>query len=193
VRVLGISASPRSGNTEALLARLLEGASSQGAAVKMIRLARRDIAPCTHCDACLENGECNIDDDMQELYKELEKADAVVFASPVHFMAVASHAKLFIDRCQALWARKYVLKRPPLGDSNPRKGIFISVGAMKGRHIFDGPRATVKALFASLDIAYAGELLFDGTDGAGEIVNRPGALDEAFKLGAKLAEESSGS
>jgi hypothetical protein len=50
--------------------------------------------------------------------------------------------KSLIDRCQALWARKYVLKMkiPEEG----RKGAFIGVGATRGNQLFDGSRLVMK-------------------------------------------------
>jgi multimeric flavodoxin WrbA len=186
MKVLGLLGSPRRGNTFALLSHFLEGVSSCGAETKSINLAELDIDPCTHCDACLEDGECNINDSMQALYREMKTADIIVLASPIHFMTVTAQTKLFIDRCQAIWARKYILGRAPFGDDKPRKGVFISVGGMKGQNIFDCARITVKALFASLNISYAEELLFSEIDKEGDIVHHPQALDDAFKLGASL-------
>ncbi len=91
MRVLGIAGSPRrGGNTDLLLAEVMKGAASQGAEVKTIVLCDLDIAPCLHCDACLKKGKCKIQDDMQMLYRELEQADRIVLASPVHFMGITA-------------------------------------------------------------------------------------------------------
>jgi multimeric flavodoxin WrbA len=170
------------------LAQVLKGAESQGAEVKTIVLNDLEVAPCQHCDACLEAGRCKVKDDMQMVYRELEKADRIVLASPLHFMGVTAQAKAMIDRCQALWARKYVLKQPPLGDRRPRKGLFIAVGGMKLANLFEPALATVKALFKVLDITYAGELLFSGMDEKGAIANHPDALKQAFLAGQRLVE-----
>jgi multimeric flavodoxin WrbA len=167
----------------------MEGAASQGAEVKTVVLNDLEITPCQHCDACLEAGECRIEDDMAMVYRELEKADRIVLASPVHFMGVTAQAKAMIDRCQALWARKYVLKQPPLGDRRQRKGLFIAVGGMKLANLFEPALATVKALFKVLDIAYAGELLFAGIDEKGAIKKHPDALKQAFTAGQRLVED----
>jgi multimeric flavodoxin WrbA len=166
----------------------MEGAASQGAEVKTIVLNDLEITPCQHCDACLEAGECRIEDGMQMVYRELEKADRIVLASPVHFMGVTAQAKAMVDRCQALWARKYVLKQPPLGDRRQRKGLFIAVGGMKLASLFEPALATVKALFKVLDIAYAGELLFAGIDEKGAIKKHPDVLKQAFTAGQRLVE-----
>jgi len=190
VRVLGIAGSPRrGGNTDLLLAKVLKGAAAEGAEVKTIVLNDLDITPCQHCDACFEAGVCRIKDDMQMVYEELEKADRIVLASPVQFMGVSAQAKAMIDRCQALWARKYILKQPPLGDRRPRKGLFIAVGGMKLANLFEPSLAIVKALFKVLDIEYAGDLLFPGVDEKGAIKKNPDALKQAFSAGQKLAAE----
>ena len=189
MRVLGIAGSPRrGGNTDILLKEVLKGAASRGAEVKTIILSRLKIAPCQHCDACLETGRCKVKDDMQMVYDELERADRIVLASPVHFMGVTAQAKAMIDRCQALWARKYRLKIPPLGNKRERKGLFISVGGTKLAKLFQPALATVKSLFKVLDIAYAGELVFPGVDEKGAIKEYSDALKQAFLVGQRLVE-----
>jgi len=191
LRVLGIAGSPRrGGNTDLLLAEAMKGAASRGAEVKTIILNDLKIAPCQHCDACLEAGRCKVGDDMQMVYRELEAADRIVLASPIHFMGVTAQMKAMIDRCQALWARKYVLKLPPLGNGRERKGLFISVGGRKIANVFDGALVTIKSLFTVLDVTYAGALLFRNMDEKGAIAKHPDALRQAFLAGQKLAEES---
>jgi multimeric flavodoxin WrbA len=189
VRVLGIAGSPRrDGNTDRLLAEVVRGAASRGAEVRTIILDRLKIAPCEHCDACLKTGKCKVDDDMQMIYEEMEKADRIVLASPMQFMGVTAQAKAMIDRCQCLWARKFVLKQPPLGsEPGKKKGLFVSVGGTRFANLFDGARVMVKALFNTLDVTYAGELLFRGIDEKGAINQHPDALKQAFLAGQELA------
>ncbi len=190
MRVLGITGSPRrGGNTDLLLAELMKGAASRGAEVKTIVLNDLNFIACQHCDACLKKGKCKYQDDMQMVYRELEDADRIVLASPIQFMGVTAQMKAMIDRCQALWARKYVLKLPPLGDRRERKGFFISVAGRKVVNVFDGALITIKSLFTVLDITYAGELLFRDVDEKVAIAKHPDALRQAFLVGQKLVEE----
>ncbi len=189
--MLGISGSPRrGGNTDLLLAEVIRGAESSGAEVKTIVLCQLNIAPCDHNDDCLVAGDCSIQDDMQRVYRELEAADRLVLASPLHFMGVTAQAKAMIDRCQALWAKKYKLKIPPLGNSRERKGLFISVAGSRATNQFGPALATVKSLFISLDITYAGELVFSGIDKKGVITKHPDALKQAHLAGQRLVEDS---
>jgi multimeric flavodoxin WrbA len=189
MKVLGISGSPRLlGNTSQLLAEVLRGACSEGAEIKTLTVCDLDIAPCQHCDSCLRTGECKINDDMQSVYSEMEEADAIVLASPLHFMGLTAQMKALIDRCQSRWARKYRLKVPPLGEKRQRKGLFVSVGGRNVANLFNGARVTVKALFATLDVEYTGELLFTGIDEVGAITRHPTALKKAYQAGQKLVE-----
>ena len=104
-------------------------------------------------------------------------------------MGVTAQTKAMIDRCQALWARKYVLKLPPLGNRRERKGFFISVGGRKIANLFEPALATVKTFFRILDIPYVGELLFSGVDERGAIAKHPDALRQAFLSGQELVED----
>jgi len=185
--VVGLNGSPRrGGNTDLLLAQVIKGAESEGAETKTLVLNDLNISPCQHCDACFEAGVCRIKDDMQTVYKEMEKADRIVLASPIHFLGLSAQMKAMIDRGQALWARKYILKKPPLGDRRERKGLFVAVGGMKLARLFEPSLATVKAFFTVIDVGYAGELLFPGIDEKGAIKKHPTALKDAFAAGQNL-------
>ena len=190
MKVLAIAGSPRrGGNTDTLLARFMEGAASKGAEVKTLFVCNLKISGCMHCDACLAKGECRIQDDMQMVYKEMESADRIVLASPLQFMSVTAQMKALIDRCQTLWARKYVLKIPPLGDRRERKGFFISVGGRRTiPNLFEAELVTIKTLFRTMDVTYAGDILIPGIDAKGDILKHPEFLEQAFAAGQKFVE-----
>jgi multimeric flavodoxin WrbA len=189
-KVLGIAGSPRrGGNTDFLLQQAMLGASGQGVETKLVILDELNIAPCRHCDKCLPTGKCAIEDDMQWLYQELREADYLILASPIFFMGVTAQVKAMIDRCQALWVIKYILNLPIAPNSHgERNGLFISVGSTKLTNLFSPAIATVKSWFATLDISYAGDLLFSGIEGKGAITKHPTALQEAFLVGQKLIQ-----
>lgn len=191
LQVLGIAGSPRrGGNTDLLLEEVLAGAKEEGAKVNTIVLNDLCIAPCQHCDGCLNTGECIVRDDMQEIYPLLRGADCVVLASPIFFMGLTAQTKAMIDRCQALWALKCVLKCPvALNPGRDRRGFFVSVGGMGLRNLFEPAMATVRAFFKVLELQYAGNLLFPRVDKKGEITTHPTALRDAFLLGREAAKE----
>jgi multimeric flavodoxin WrbA len=185
LKVLGIMGSPRmKGNTDLLLDEALKGAESQGAEVEKILVDKLQIAPCKEYYACLKDGKCVIKDDMDEIYAKLLAADAVIIASPMFFYTVSAQLMLLISRCQALWARKYVLKNMDIPE---KRGAFIAVGATRGEKLFDGPRLTVRYFFQAINAKYTDELLIRGVDKKGEIKEHPTALTDAYELGRRLA------
>ena len=190
VKVLGISTSPREGgNTDHLLRECLRGAESVGAACEYLSLKGLTIAPCAACNACYRTGLCRQKDDYQTVLAKMVEADRLVFASPIFFMAVGSHAKLLIDRCQCLWSRKYVLKQPTFSTPRPdRHALAIAVGGSKSRKMFDSIKLTMRYYFDVLDFKYAGNLLFNRLDRKDAVADRPEALDMAFQTGVRLAQ-----
>ncbi len=188
MRILGIMGSPRlGGNTDLLLDAALNGAQSGGAEVEKIVIDKLNISPCREHYGCFEDGNCVIRDDMDALYPKLLAADGVVVASPMFFYGITAQLKALIDRCQALWARKHVLKQSWPGDG--RKGAFIAVGATKGEKLFDGSIATVRYFFKTIGVEYAEELLIRGVDQKGDIQQHASALKDAFELGRRLAQK----
>ena len=188
MKVLGIFGSPRKGgNTELLLEEALRGAEKEGADVERLHVASFHITPCTECLQCLEKGECVVQDDMQKIYPKLLESDIIILASPIFFYGITAWAKAVVDRSQALWARKYVLKDPSLGkEGKRRKGFLISVGGTKGQKVFEGAILTAKYFFDVLNADYVGELVFRNMDAKGDILKQPDALRQAFESGRKL-------
>ena len=187
MKVLGIMGSPRiKGNTDLLLDEALRGAQSQGAEVEKLVVDKLNIAPCREYYRCLKDGNCAIRDDMDDIYPKLLDADRVIVASPIFFYGLTSQVKALIDRSQAIWARKYVLKQN-LPDSG-RKGAFIAVGATRGEKLFDGSILTVKYFFKTIGVKYVDELLIPGVDKKGEVKEHPTALSDALELGRRLAQ-----
>ncbi len=188
MKVLGIMGSPRiKGNTDLLLDEALAGAESRGAEVDKIVVDRLNIAPCNDYYGCLKDGKCVIRDDMDGIYPKLLDADIVIVASPTFFYGLSAQLKALIDRCQAIWARRYILKQelPEAG----RKGALIGVAATEGKQLFDGSILTIKYFFKTIGVEYAGELLIQGIDKKGEIREHPTALSDALQLGTGLAQE----
>ena len=160
VKVLGISTSPRvKGNSDLLLRQALAGAESAGAQVDYIRLSDLNIAPCIECNSCYTTGKCKIEDDYQMVSAKMLDADRLIFATPIFFMTVCAQAKMLIDRCQCLWAHKYVLKKPLITSAGrDRRAMVIAVGGSRSKKMFESIRLTMKYYFDVLDMNYAANL-----------------------------------
>jgi multimeric flavodoxin WrbA len=188
MKVLGLFGSPRKGgNTDLLLEEALKGVEAEGAETERLRLSDFDIMPCRECLACYDQGKCIIIDDMQKIYPKLLEADIIILASPIFFYGVTAWAKALVDRCQALWARKYILKDPYFGkEGKRRRGFLISVGGTKGEKVFDGAILTARYFFDVLNADYVGELVFKQIDAKGDVLKNPDALHQAYEAGRRL-------
>ena len=186
--VVGINGSPRChGNSSTLLEQALLAAQGSGAEVLRFDLAFMNIAPCKACEDCFSAGECVISDDMDGLYEALERADAVILASPIYFSGMSSYAKIAVDRCQALWARRKVLKRP----RKPGAGAIILTAAQPNAK-FDNAVSELRAFLIGIGIAPGETLKVAGADSSSYAANHPGVLAQARELGSRLLSSLSG-
>jgi len=185
VSVVGLMGSPRiCGNTDLLLDAALEGAAATGGDVEKVVLARLNLRGCRECERCFPNGRCVLKDDMQPIYRLLDELDVMIIASPIFFSGLTAQMKMMIDRCQCLWAGKYLLGKP-IGGGRKRVGAFLSVGG-RDNLSFKGAVSVAKAFFLSVDVEYVGELTISGVEGKGFISKHPTALRDAREMGAKL-------
>lgn len=179
--------SPRKGgNTEILADEVAAGLREGGAEVEVIRLAGYKINPCIACGGCEKTGCCVVQDDMQAMYPRIDDADRLVLVSPIYFYGVTAQLKAFIDRSQAMWSRKYLLRqRRP--SAVPRIGYLISAAATKGEKVFDGAVLTVQYALDAMDFQYGGSLLVKGVDRKGEIRSMVPELEGARQFGLEIA------
>lgn len=180
--VLGLQGSPRMhGNTSFLCSVLLDEAEKRGVRTKRIDAARVAISGCVACGTCEKEGFCPVDDDMQSTYPLLKEADLIVLATPVFFYGATAQLKSLIDRCQAFWARRYVhgLVDPKCSS---RQGVLVSVGATRGKNLFDGIVLTAQYFFDAVGAAMQGRLTYRRIEAAGEIKSHPSAETDARRF-----------
>jgi len=99
--VLGICGSPRKQATEHVLEKALSMLREEGFETRLWTVRENQIDHCTHCDYCLTNKACVIQDSIQELYVLLAEAKGIVMATPVYNGGVSSQVKTIMDRCRA--------------------------------------------------------------------------------------------
>ncbi len=188
--IIIINGSPRKGgNSDILTEVLLESALEHGASAEKIRLVKAKVKPCLECGGCDETGKCVIEDEGNELFNKIAQADYLVVASPIFFYNITSITQAMVERSQACWVSKYLLKQGPWGGKR-RKGIFISVGATKGRLLFDGVTRVMKYFFDAVDADYQGALLYRNVEAKGAIERHKDAMKQARELGMLLAQKS---
>ncbi len=185
--VLGLSTSPRQrGNSDLLLRQVLAGAESAGAATEHLALNGLRISPCQACNACFKTGVCRVEDDFQDVFARLLVVDRLVLATPVHFMSVSAQAKLLIDRCQCLWARKYILHQPLSDGGRDRRAMFIAIAGSRSTGMFRCMSLTMKSWLDAAGFDYALNLFVNDVDERGVVMHHQAAMDEALRLGAEL-------
>ncbi|MDL1967538.1 MAG: NAD(P)H-dependent oxidoreductase [Deltaproteobacteria bacterium] len=176
---LGLLGSPRkNGNTSFLLSAFMNELEKSGAQIKVIKADEKKIIPCIECSVCEKEGFCPLDDDMNsEIYPLLRQADIIVAATPIFFYSVPAQLKALIDRSQALWARRYRLK---LNDPNQkfRHGFLLSLGATKGKNLFEGLHLTIKYFFGAVGTSLEGSLTYRQIENPEDMRKHPSVLKE---------------
>jgi len=188
-KIVAVYGSPRRrGNTATLLDQAVQGATDAGAEVEKVVLRDLKISPCLEIYKCKETGKCPIRDDFQGIQDKILAAQGLMLASPIFFGAVSAHTKAFIDRFQSLWVKKHWIDKIPPGKSlRTRKGLFISVGATKGKKLFDGVLLTARYFFDVLDMELWGSLLYRNLDFADDAAGHPEYLRESYETGREFA------
>lgn len=100
-KVLAINGSPRhGGNTSHMLETVLEICQNAGFDTELYQAGGRTVKGCTACGGCHKHiGKCVTNDWVNELYKKMADADAIVLGSPTYFFDLTPEMKAVIDRC----------------------------------------------------------------------------------------------
>jgi multimeric flavodoxin WrbA len=185
----------KNGIIERAVDEILASAREMGAVTRKIILLDKRLAFCTNCRSCTQVSEenygvCILDDDMAALLLEVERADALVLASPMNAGTVTAVMKTFIERlvCTAYWPwgapapkarRTGKSKRAVLVASSAAPGILARLTGdvtkrLKSAATMLGAE-TVGTLFIGLAAQQQHQELSKGT------------IHKAHKLGHKLA------
>lgn len=189
-KILAVYGSPRrKGNTALLLRESAKGAREAGAEVEEVFLRDLTMSPCLEIYGCRKTGRCVILDDFQNLYDRILACDGIFLATPVFFYSVSAHTKIFMDRCQSLWVKKYWLEKAAVKVDKPqRKGLLISAGATKGKKLFDGILLSMRYFFDAIDAELWRSLLYRGLDAEGDVLKHPQYLAEAYSAGREFMD-----
>lgn len=193
MNIFVILGSPRQkGNSETLVNTVIEGIEEKiQCTVDSVYLhGLKDYHPCKGCGGCEKTGMCVIKDDMIELYEKADKADIIFLVTPVYFYGPTAQIKIFIDRFQARWSRKYLLKQRVRQDDR-RRGYLLATAATKGPKVFDACELIAKSYFDTADIEYGGKFVVRSVDEKKALSNTPAELDKARQFGRDIAAEFS--
>jgi len=152
MKLLGLSAGRRMGNSEVLLKEALMAAEETGVEVEILRLHDLNIKPCTGCTACVQgkhglifggSGECVIQGDDMDLFNEkLWSCDGLIISMPIFIFQPPGYLKLLADRCGPSHDQAFVREAAKIAGGKsavdprifkPRVGGFLAVGGAPHR------------------------------------------------------------
>ncbi|MBE0426610.1 MAG: flavodoxin family protein [Nitrospirae bacterium] len=192
MKIIAFLGSPREGgNTELLLKEAVKGVEESGFGAQTFNLNTMNISPCQNCGGCDDTGICVFEDDMFQIYDAIRTASRLILASPIFFSALSAQIKTMIDRCQAFWCEKYILKKPIPAGSYGRKGLLLLVGGQKKEIGLQGIQCagtSAKAFFRTVSVSEHKTLGYTGIDAKGAILKHPDALKEAYEAGRELVK-----
>lgn len=193
MNVLAIMGSPRNKkNNDTLIDHMLLGLHDPSIKVEKLSVKDLNVKPCIACDACARNLGCIFNDDMAVLYKKFNNADAIIISSPLYFNSISAQLKAIIDRCQAIWSSKYVLKQSLIDISKYRVGYFICTAGMpKSPDLFAATIPIMDLFFKSTNCEYMGNLFVADIDSKPVIENQA-ILNNAFEIGSELKKRLKG-
>ena len=200
MNILAIVGSPRKGKaTDTLIDKAIEGVKSKhpDSQIQKIHLIDHNIQFCKNCLACRETkteqpyAKCTIRDDMDLIYKELVKADALILGTPVHSAFVTAIMAAFLERITWTFAKAEKRYGPISGCPMPRSEkrrtavIIVTSGIVPPllRRFCDQATSHIKGVIQdslnakTMGSMYAGDLEHRGVESY---------TDKAYRLGQKL-------
>jgi len=125
---------------------------------------------------------------MVQIYDAIRRAERIILASPIFFFGLSAQAKIMVDRCQAFWCEKYLLKRTIPQGAAGRRGLLLLVGGMKKEIGVQCAEATARAFFRTISVPDHQTLAHTGIDEKGAILKHPSSLQEAYTAGQQLVK-----
>jgi multimeric flavodoxin WrbA len=187
MNILAIVGSPRKGgNTDILLSRIAEGARAGGAEVETVYLGGLQVRECDGCHACWQGRVCSKDDDMRGLYPRIAGSDVIVFGTPVYWYGPTALMKAFIDRFVYFNGEA---NRPQV---RGKKAVVAIVLEEDREETWRPVAEFFERSLAYLEMQPAGTIVVPGVGAKGAIRKKPERLEEALRLGQRLAAGTAG-
>jgi multimeric flavodoxin WrbA len=184
IKILAVVGSPRKdGNTDILVSRIAEGAEAAGAQVETIRLGELQIRECDGCHACWRGRPCSKNDDMRVLYTKIAASEVLVLGTPVYWYGPTALMKAFVDRFVYF---NNEANRPLV---RGKKAVVAVVLEETHEQTWRPVVEFFEKSLAYLEMKLAGTIVVPGVGEKGAIRQHADRLDEAYRLGSRLAGE----
>jgi len=189
--VLGIMGSPRhNGNTSLVLRETMQALDDE-IEKEIVQLSSLNIEGCRGCEGCRQKGVCIIQDDMQTLYPKIERADALILASPTYFYNVTALMKAFIERMYC-YERFHPQDRSVWSSFNEMRGgryaVSIAVCEQDNEYDMGFTSEAMDRSLQALGYRMVDSLKVLNVYEAGEVRQHPQALMQAKRAGERLSK-----
>ena len=166
IEVLIINASPRKNKNCFFISDIISSKLKESNIIsKIFNVYDMNIEYCNACGFCEKTGYCKIKDEMTPMYEIFNKSKGTIVVSPVYFDSVTAKLKTLVDRTQAFYASKYILKKPSIDRSKKRIGMYIAVGGANPYDTqFKGGQIVMDFFFKSINTKLMYNLYLNNTD-----------------------------
>ncbi len=159
-----LNGSPKKdGNTSILINMILPKLNS---GFKIINTFSKNITPCIDCQKCYTSSKCalaeNDKDKTTVFLNEIEKADNIIIASPLHYSMLSGSFLNFASRFQYFYVSKYIRK-----DENfhikKKRGFLLLTGGGTTKDFYPVEKVT-KLILRQINASYEDTLKYINTD-----------------------------
>ena len=166
----------KGGNTDRLVDYVLKGGKKFGGKSKRLYLYDHEISDCLRCCDCQKgNYLCTLNDGMQKIYPELEKADLIAFGIPYFDHGFSRRTKRFLARM-----------RPFASNGKSRgKSSVIVICSSEDSNDCEQLIEIMQVSFGYLGMRFAGKV-FAKADEKKNITRNQKVLKKAYELGYSL-------
>jgi multimeric flavodoxin WrbA len=180
MKILAIVGSPRpKGNTSYLVDQALQEAAAHGLETEKIILTKYKVNPCQGHENCTSFPVCKQDDDAPWILDKFCSAEGIILGSPVYYYNMTAQMKAFVDR-------NYFLYRHNISPRMVCAGLIVIGGSAGLEHTVRALRRFVKL---SANIPDDKIVILSGcADQPGEVKNNAALVEEARRLGSRMAE-----
>lgn len=164
--ILIINGSPRKNkNCYDIEKEIVYNLKANNISYEIFNIYDMNIEYCTACGFCDKTGYCKFKDDMTPMYKKFDKSKGTIVISPVHFDSISAKLKTLVDRTQAIYASKYILKKPSIDRLKKRIGMYIAIGGSKPYPTqFQGGQIVMDFFFKSINTKLNYNLYINNSD-----------------------------
>lgn len=169
------------GNSDLLADAFVKGALEAGHSVSRFRAGKSHIIGCRGCDECYSKGSgspCVTRDDFDALSELYKSADVIVYASPLYWYSFPSNLKAAMDKMYALIRGGFEMAI--------KESVLLACCEDNDPAAFDGMVRSYELIGSYRKWKDAGRVLVCGVRNPGDILKKPGALEQACELGRSL-------